>query len=74
MVWRRILEFLESANLRTIGALIGAVMGILFLIVGFWRSIVFAAFILAGYFVGRWLDNQEDWRDIVDRLLPNKRD
>jgi uncharacterized membrane protein len=71
---RRIVELIETANLRMIGVTIGLVLGILYLFVGFWKSLVFVGFIVAGYLVGRWLDNQEDWRDIVQRLIPNKRD
>lgn len=71
---RKIVEFIESANLRVIGVIIGVLLGILYLFVGFWKSFVFVGFIVAGYLVGRWLDTQENWRDIVERLIPNKRD
>lgn len=71
---RKIFELIETANLRMIGVIVGLVLGILYLFVGFWKSLVFVGFIIAGYLVGRWLDNQEDWRDIVQRLIPNKRD
>ncbi|GAX90912.1 DUF2273 domain-containing protein [Effusibacillus lacus] len=71
-MWNHIKDFLQRANLRTLGMLTGAILGVLYLIVGFWKSIVFAGFIVAGYLVGRWLDSQEDWRDVVERLIPNK--
>ncbi|WP_018132464.1 DUF2273 domain-containing protein [Effusibacillus pohliae] len=71
-MWRKILSFLQTANLRIIGMLAGGLLGLLYLVVGFWKSLVFAGFIFAGYLVGRWLDSQEDWRDVVDRLIPDK--
>lgn len=71
---RKILEFLETVNLRSIGILIGLLLGILYLFVGFWKAFVFIGFIVAGYLIGRWLDNQEDWREVIERLIPNKRE
>lgn len=71
-MWKKILAFLQSANLRTLGMLAGAFLGLLYLLAGFWRALVFAGFILAGYWVGRWLDSQEDWRDVVNRIIQNK--
>lgn len=71
-MWNKILSFLQTASLRTLGMLAGALLGMLYLFVGFWKALVFAGFIFAGYWVGRWLDSQEDWRDVVERLMPNK--
>ncbi|MFC4769153.1 DUF2273 domain-containing protein [Effusibacillus consociatus] len=71
-IWNKIWSFIQSANLRTLGMLVGALLGLLYLCVGFWKTLVFAGFILLGYLVGRWLDSQEDWRAVVERLIPNK--
>lgn len=71
-IWKKILAFIQSANMRTLGMIAGALLGLLVLIVGFWKALLFAAFILIGYLVGFWLDSQEDWRDVVERLIPNR--
>ncbi|BCJ85918.1 DUF2273 domain-containing protein [Effusibacillus dendaii] len=70
--WNSVVTFLQTANLRIVGMLIGALLGLLFLLVGFWKTLIFAAFIAAGYGVGRWIDTQEDWRDVIERITPNK--
>ncbi|GIM44552.1 hypothetical protein DNHGIG_01010 [Collibacillus ludicampi] len=64
--------WLLSADRRFLGALLGGVFGLLYLIVGFWKTIVFLGFVLLGYSLGRMFEVNEDWRDVIDRIMPNK--
>jgi len=60
------------ANKRIFGAVIGLLFGILFLIIGFWKSVALAFFIFIGWFVGKMMDDKEDWRDVIEKLVPPK--
>lgn len=46
--------------------------GIIYLLVGFWDTLVFVVFVGTGYYIGRKLDHKEDLREILDRILPGK--
>lgn len=46
--------------------------GIIYLLVGFWNTLVFVVFVGTGYYIGRKLDHKEDLREILDRILPGK--
>ncbi len=61
-----------SANMRLLGTVIGIFFGILYLVFGLFKTIVFAIFVLLGYFIGKMLDDREDWRDVIDRIMPPK--
>jgi uncharacterized membrane protein len=68
----KVISWLLTADRRMIGALLGGCFGLLYLIVGFWRTIVFLGFVLLGYAVGRMFERNEDWRDVIDRIMPNR--
>lgn len=61
-----------SANKRLLGTVIGIFFGILYLVFGLFKTIVFTIFVALGYFIGRTLDDREDWRDVIDRIMPPK--
>ncbi|KEO82546.1 DUF2273 domain-containing protein [Tumebacillus flagellatus] len=67
----QVLHFL-LANKRFLGLAVGFVFGLLYLIVGFLQTVAFALFLVAGYFVGKMFDDREDWRDVLDRIMPRK--
>ncbi|WP_019122825.1 DUF2273 domain-containing protein [Brevibacillus massiliensis] len=68
MLWNLLLEHKG----KVLGVLAGLLFGIIFLIVGFWKTVVFILFVAAGFFIGRKLDDKEDLREILDRILPGK--
>ncbi|MBL0388134.1 DUF2273 domain-containing protein [Tumebacillus sp. ITR2] len=67
----QVLQFL-LANKRFLGLAVGFVFGLLYLIFGFLQTIAFALFLVIGYFVGKMFDDREDWRDVLDRIMPPK--
>jgi uncharacterized membrane protein len=69
--WIRVYQVLV-ANKRLLGALIGLLFGILYLIFGLAKTLVFVFFVLVGFLAGHFLDEREDWRDVIDKLLPPK--
>ncbi|MDI3256613.1 MAG: DUF2273 domain-containing protein [Kyrpidia sp.] len=57
---------------RMLGTALGLVAGMVFLAVGFWRALIFAFFVWLGYVWGSAWERREDWRDVIERLLPSR--
>jgi uncharacterized membrane protein len=53
---------------RIIGAIIGTVLAISFLTIGFWKTIFLITFALIGLFIGSFFDNKEKINDLIYRL------
>lgn len=53
-------------------ALIGTVIALLMLFVGFWRTLLVMLFAAAGYYVGGVEHKSEAFRRVVNRLFPPK--
>ena len=56
-------------NPKTIGAIAGLVLGLIVIFVGFWKAIVVALFILAGWFIGKVLMGEIDLQDLYERFI-----
>lgn len=57
---------------RIVGLVAGSVFGFIYLIVGFWKTLVFSIFVLVGYSVGQWVDSQGDWQEVLGDIVPPK--
>ncbi|UFJ43282.1 DUF2273 domain-containing protein [Brevibacillus humidisoli] len=68
MIWELLLEHKG----KCLGVAAGFFFGLIYLIVGFWDTLVFIVLVSTGYYIGRKLDQKEDLRDILDRILPGK--
>lgn len=68
MIW----EILWEHKGKLLGILAGFLFGLIYLFVGFWNTLVMLVFIGTGFYIGKKLDNREDLRDILDRILPGK--
>jgi uncharacterized membrane protein len=55
-MWR---EIWGKHNGKLIGSACGAILGIVYLIAGFWDMLIFAFLVFIGYYVGRKLDRRE---------------
>lgn len=69
--WLKLLETL-SGNKRLLGTVIGVLFGLFFLIFGLLKTIIFGFFVVGGFYVGKMLDEREDWRDVIDKIVPDK--
>ncbi len=56
---------------KLLGTLFGFWLGVLFLLVGFWRMLIVACLILGGYYFGKKVDEKEHIRDVLARILPD---
>ncbi|MGC5324419.1 DUF2273 domain-containing protein [Brevibacillus sp. SYSU BS000544] len=65
-------EILNEHKGKAIGVAAGLFFGIIYLLVGFWDTIVFIVFVSTGLYFGKKFDNREDLLEILDRILPGK--
>jgi len=66
-LWR---EIWEQHSGKIIGASAGLLIGILILTFGFFRTLFVLVCVIAGYIIGKKIDEKEDLMDILDKLLP----
>ena len=59
-------------NPKTIGVIAGLVLGLIVIFVGFWKAIVVALFILAGWFIGKVWMGEIDLQDIYERFIKGR--
>jgi uncharacterized membrane protein len=69
--WLQAGHFLME-NKRVLGMILGLVFGIVVLIIGVLKSLVLLFFVIIGYWIGKFWDQQEDWHDVIERLIPPK--
>ncbi len=70
-MWQEILkQILETSRWRVIGAAIGLFVGILFILLGFFRAVFLLFCICLGFYIGNKMDEGEDLVDLLDNLLP----
>lgn len=55
---------------KILGCGLGFVLGILVLMLGFFQTVFILFCVIAGYMVGKRIDEKEDLMDILDKLLP----
>lgn len=47
-------------------------LGVLFLTIGFWKTILIAVLFAAGYFIGAVNNKSDVLKDTVNKIVPNK--
>ncbi len=57
---------------KTIGVLSGLILGLLYIWIGFFNTIVILVFVATGFYFGRKYDNRENLTEVLDRILPGK--
>jgi uncharacterized membrane protein len=70
-MWQEILmKLFMTSRWRIIGATVGLVVGILFLLLGFFATVFLLLCIGIGFYIGYKMDAGEDLVDLLDNLLP----
>lgn len=68
---RETIEAFVRRNLgRVVGSALGLVVAVLFLTLGFWRTILLGLCIGAGYALGMYRDSREEFLEFVEKILP----
>ncbi len=68
----RLLAMLVEHKGKIVGAVLGLVLGWLVIRYGFWRGMLAAAFVAAGFFIGALVD-REGWDGVYDMLVRRRR-
>lgn len=71
MLKEYLLDLLSKNQGKIIGAVIGFILAVFMLLIGFFQTLLITLFILIGYFVGKKIDNKEDFIQFLDRILPS---
>ncbi|TZE83446.1 DUF2273 domain-containing protein [Calorimonas adulescens] len=66
----RFYDILEKHFGKIVGMILGLLFAVLVIAVGFWKTVFVLFCILLGYFFGKIIDNHEDLRSFLDRILP----
>ena len=70
-MWQEIrMKLFMTSRWRIIGATVGLVVGILFLLLGFFATVFLLLCIGIGFYIGYKMDAGEDLVDLLDNLLP----
>jgi uncharacterized membrane protein len=69
--WQSLGDLLQGRNPALVGAAAGLVLGLLLVIFGFWKTLFILALTALGYYLGhRFFTNREDFRNLLDKILP----
>lgn len=68
--WEPIFAWLDNNRGKVAGAVIGFLVGLIFLWLGFWKGLFLTAAVAIGWFVGSRRDQHESLGDLISRLLP----
>ncbi len=65
-------KFISRNPKRTAGALLGLLAGILILTIGFFKTLLLALTTLIGYYLGSRFSIEEDLKDLIMKIIPER--
>lgn len=67
----KLIEFYKAHYGEINGSLIGFIIAVLILVVGFFQTIFIAICVLIGYYIGKKITVNKDYlKNLLDRILP----
>lgn len=66
----QVLELLVKHRGKTLGLITGFIVSIMLLTLGLFKTFFIAGCCTIGYIIGKKIDNHEDFRNLIDRILP----
>jgi len=70
MSWRELLSYLwQNHRGALVGALTGLVVGLLFLVLGFWKTMLIIILVGLGYVIGGRYDQGDQFKNLLDRFF-----
>ncbi len=69
MIKEKIIAVFEKNSGKIIGSLIGLILAIFILTIGFFKTLFIASFIILGLFIGDKLDKRESLLELLRKLL-----
>ena len=71
MLKEYLLDIFAKNQGKIIGALIGFILAVFILFIGFLKTLLIAIFVWVGYYFGKKVDNKEDIVELLNRILPS---
>lgn len=69
--WQSLGEIFQGHNPARAGALIGLLLAVSLVVFGFWKTLFILLLTALGYYLGsRFFTNPEDFRNLLDKILP----
>jgi len=62
----------EMLNPKAIGAVVGLIIGIVLITLGFWKAFLLALFVLAGWLVGKYIHGEIDLLGSLEAFLDRR--
>ncbi len=70
-MWQEILrKIIETSRWRVVCSAAGLLVGVLFILLGFFRAVFLLICIGLGFYIGNKMDEGENLVDLLDNLLP----
>jgi uncharacterized membrane protein len=70
-IWQDLSALFKGKNPALAGAAIGLALALTLVLFGFWKTLFIILMTAAGYYLGnRLFSNPEDFRNLLDKLLP----
>lgn len=70
----QIAQWIKENPGKTVGALVGFIIGILFFTLGWWKTIIVLLLVLAGFFIGKSRDDNVSIIDQITGMFKRNRD
>lgn len=68
-----LLSYLEKYRGRVIGVILGIIVGWMILHYGWLATIFWVVCITVGYIIGKRIDEEDGWKDILERIFPGSK-
>jgi len=62
-------EILRNHRGKVIGAVVGFIFGLLTVVLGFWKTFFVTLCIAIGYFIGKRMDDNDDFKKWVNKII-----
>jgi uncharacterized membrane protein len=68
-----VFRLLDNHPGKALGAFVGLFLGSIIVLLGFWRTMVIALFVVAGLFLGKRHDEQKDFGQLLQMLFGERK-
>ncbi len=68
----KFLEIITQNQGKIIGVVVGLFLAILIIGFGFWKTLLIILCILAGYFIGKRIDDHKSFSSLINKFLGEK--
>lgn len=72
MIYKLIQEILENHRGKALGIFLGLLFGWFAISYGFFKAVFVAICVIAGYYIGKGVDDHFDFRGLFDRLFRDR--